>query len=146
MVKWAPGTSGNPGGKPRSAHLRALCREFTEAAVKELARLALEATGQMVRVQAIRELLDRGYGRPMQALEVCVEDNRPEAAEDMHPLLPEQVAAALGEILANSEREMGINPVDGLTNEQRMKRLLESGQPLPPDLYHAWQKSTETRH
>jgi hypothetical protein len=35
-----------------------------------LARLALKAKNETARIAAIRELLDRGYGRPRQAVEV----------------------------------------------------------------------------
>jgi hypothetical protein len=38
--------------------------------VAELARLAVKAKSETARIAAIRELLDRGYGRPRQAVEV----------------------------------------------------------------------------
>jgi hypothetical protein len=146
MAKFEPGQSGNPGGKPRSKHLRELCRTYTAGAVTELARLALNAKGEMTRVVAIRELLDRGYGRPLQGLEVSVDDHRPDTSQDFRPLLPAEVATALGEILANAEKEMGLNPIDGQTNEDRMQRLLNQGRPIPPSLYKAWQQASGTRH
>lgn len=144
MPKFEKGSSGNPGGRPKSKDLRELCRTYTAAAVEELARLALHATGQMVRVQAIRELLDRGYGRPMQGLEVTVDDVRPEA--EAPTLLPDELAVALDQIIAKAESEMGISHTDGLTNEQRIKRMIESGEHLPPDLYKAIQQASGTRH
>jgi hypothetical protein len=145
VAKFEKGTSGNPGGRPKSKDLRDLCRTYTAAAVEELARLALNATGQMVRVQAIRELLDRGYGRPMQALEVAVEDSRPQQ-EYQGELTPPEVLVALGEILTNAERQMGISSADGLTSEQRVERMLKHGVPIPPDLYKAVMQMQETRH
>ena len=39
-------------------------------AIAELARLAVKAKSETARIAAIRELLDRGYGRPRQAVEV----------------------------------------------------------------------------
>jgi len=58
------GQSGNPGGRPRVvAELRALAHEHAPEVIKELARLALKARSESVRVSAIRELLDRGYGK-----------------------------------------------------------------------------------
>lgn len=146
MPKWQPGESGNKGGRPKSAALRDLCRTYTAAAVEELARLALNATGQMVRVQAIKEILDRGWGRPMQGLEVSLEDHRPETTAPT--LMPSELAVALDQIIARAEAEMGINHTDGLTNEQRVRRMIESGQHLPPDLYKAIQQasSSGTRH
>jgi hypothetical protein len=61
MAKWAKGQSGNPGGRPKVlAELRDLARRHAPAAIKEL---ALEAESEAVRVAAIREILDRGYGK-----------------------------------------------------------------------------------
>ena len=45
------------------ADLRDLARQHAPAAIKELARLAVEAKSEAVRVAAIREILDRGYGK-----------------------------------------------------------------------------------
>jgi hypothetical protein len=61
------GQSGNPGGRPKVvAELRILARAHAPAAIEELARLAVKARREAVRVIAIRELLDRGYGKPTQ--------------------------------------------------------------------------------
>src|SRR6476620_6352360 len=61
------GQSGNTGGRPKVvAELRALTRAHAPAAIAELARLAVKARSEPVRVVAIRELLDRGYGKPTQ--------------------------------------------------------------------------------
>jgi len=63
------GRSGNPGGRPRvSAELRDLARRQAPDAIKELGRLALKARNETARIAAIRELLDRGYGKPTQIL------------------------------------------------------------------------------
>ena len=40
-----------------------LARKYTPEAVKELARLAVNARSEAIRVAAIRELFDRGYGK-----------------------------------------------------------------------------------
>jgi hypothetical protein len=64
-----PGRSGNPGGRPRVVgKLRELARAHAPQAIKELARLAVKAKSEAARVAAIRELLDRGYGKPTQFL------------------------------------------------------------------------------
>jgi hypothetical protein len=63
------GRSGNPGGRPRVAGtLRDLARAHAPEAIEELARLALKAKSETARIAAIRELLDRGYGKPLQFL------------------------------------------------------------------------------
>jgi hypothetical protein len=64
------GESGNPGGRPKViAELRALARAHAPEAIKELARLAIKAKSETARVAAIRELLDRGYGKAQQMAE-----------------------------------------------------------------------------
>lgn len=51
-----------------TADIKALCQVHSNKAVTELARLATGATSEQARVAAIKELLDRGYGRPSQAV------------------------------------------------------------------------------
>jgi hypothetical protein len=63
------GVSANPGGRPKVVgELRELARARAPEAIAELARLALKARSETVRVAAIRELLDRGYGKATQFL------------------------------------------------------------------------------
>jgi hypothetical protein len=70
MAKFKKGKSGNPGGRPGGiGELRDLARKHAPDVVRELARLALKAKSESTRVAAIRELLDRGFGKPVQALE-----------------------------------------------------------------------------
>jgi hypothetical protein len=58
------GQSGNPGGRPRIiADVRNLARQYLPAAIDELARLGLKAKSEAVRITAIRELIDRGFGK-----------------------------------------------------------------------------------
>jgi hypothetical protein len=64
-----PGVSGNPGGRPKTlGTLRALARTHAAEAIAELARLAIHARSETARIAAIRELLDRAYGKPTQFL------------------------------------------------------------------------------
>jgi hypothetical protein len=44
--------------------------QHAPSAIAELARLASKAKSETARIAAIRELLDRGYGRSRQAVEV----------------------------------------------------------------------------
>jgi hypothetical protein len=79
MGKWVKGQSGNPGGRPKAlGDLRELARRQAPAAIKELGRLALKAKSETARVAAIRELLDRGYGKAGQFFpEVAIEPPEP---------------------------------------------------------------------
>ena len=54
----------------RRIEIKALAREHTTEAIAELARLATKADSEAARVAAIKELLDRGYGRSTQAMQV----------------------------------------------------------------------------
>ena len=70
-MKFRKGESGNPGGRPKVlAEVQELARQHAPSAIAELARLALKAKNETARIAAIRELLDRGYGRSRQAVEV----------------------------------------------------------------------------
>ena len=77
-LKFRKGHSGNPGGRPKVlGEVQELARQYAPKAIVELARLALKAKNETVRIAAIRELLDRGYGRPRQAIEVSVPADNP---------------------------------------------------------------------
>jgi uncharacterized protein DUF5681 len=70
-MKFPKGQSGNPGGRPKVlADVQELARQYAPVAIVELARLALKAKNENARIAAIRELLDRGYGRSRQSMEV----------------------------------------------------------------------------
>jgi hypothetical protein len=89
-----PGTSGNPSGRPRGIEARA--REYTEAALAVLAD-ALNDPDRRIAVTAAGMLLDRGWGKPPQA--VIAPDNT-QTLQFQHLV----AASAFSEILA-AERE-----------------------------------------
>jgi hypothetical protein len=69
MSKFKPGQSGNPGGRPKGfAEVRELARHHTVAAIEKL--VAIMTTGQSEQAQllAANSLLDRGWGKPTQAI------------------------------------------------------------------------------
>lgn len=69
-----PGQSGNPGGRPKDKTLRQLAREHTVEAVQTLIEIMLDkSSSEMARVRAAEAILDRGYGKPVQAIEAAVE-------------------------------------------------------------------------
>lgn len=75
-MTFVKGQSGNPGGQHKqSAELKALARGHTEAAVAVLAEIMNDTKAPpSARVNAVAQLLDRGYGRPLQ--EVSGPDGR----------------------------------------------------------------------
>jgi hypothetical protein len=78
-----PGRSGNPGGRPRIAgELRELARTHAPKAITELGRLAVKAKSETARIAAIRELLDRAYGKPTQYLAADNEAVRSDKSEE----------------------------------------------------------------
>ncbi len=67
------GQSGNPSGRPAVVReVREVARQYTEQAIATLVGLLVEADRDATRVAAATELLNRGYGRPSQALEFNV--------------------------------------------------------------------------
>jgi hypothetical protein len=68
--RFAPGVSGNPNGRPKvAAEIRGIAREHGPAAINRLVQL-MNSKDEMVSLHAARVLLDRGYGRPEQAIAV----------------------------------------------------------------------------
>jgi hypothetical protein len=68
-----PGVSGNPRGRPRAFdETTELCREHTPAAIATLVSIATSGKSEAARVAAACALLDRGYGRPPQAVEAVL--------------------------------------------------------------------------
>jgi hypothetical protein len=59
-----------------TAEVRLLAREHGPAAIKELARLAMEAQSEQARISACNALLDRAYGRSQigQPIEIDLPD------------------------------------------------------------------------
>jgi hypothetical protein len=74
---WRPGQSGNPGGRPKvSAEIRELARQHGSQAIERLVAL-MHSKNESVAVRAAEALLDRGYGRPMQGVELSEQEARP---------------------------------------------------------------------
>lgn len=74
--RWEKGRSGNPNGRTKgirnksTADVKALAGKYTDAAMAELGRLATQAESEAARVAAIKELLDRAYGKAAQQVDV----------------------------------------------------------------------------
>jgi len=71
-TRFKPNQSGNPGGRPKQlAALRELARQHTDEAIEGLIGVARDPKQPgSTRVAAWREILDRGWGRPIQEHQV----------------------------------------------------------------------------
>ena len=67
-----PGVSGNPGGRPKVlSEVRDLAREHTVTAINTLVSIMCnEKTAAAARTAAAQAILDRGYGKPSQAMKI----------------------------------------------------------------------------
>lgn len=68
--RFAKGASGNPKGRPAiSKDIRDLCRSFGPHCVKRLREL-VDSEDERVATMAANSLLDRGFGKPNQPIDV----------------------------------------------------------------------------
>ena len=69
--QFAPGASGNAGGRPKAAEsVVELARSYTTEAIEALARIMRDGDSDRARAAAAEALLNRGWGRPSQGIEV----------------------------------------------------------------------------
>ena len=67
-MKFEPGQSGNPTGRPKeNAEVKALARVHMPRAIERLAEI-LNGDDVRAAAAAAQALLDRGYGKPAQAI------------------------------------------------------------------------------
>jgi hypothetical protein len=68
------GQSGNPGGRAKKAvgDLAAEARLYARLAIDTIVKICAEAKADRDRLAAARELLDRGFGRSVQAIDLVL--------------------------------------------------------------------------
>ena len=72
--RFKKGQSGNPGGRPKMPpDMKAAIQEKTPELLKSLFALAKQRTDLRVQAVAIKELLDRGWGRAAQTINAKIE-------------------------------------------------------------------------
>ena len=89
---WIKGKSANPGGRPKGQHrIKELALERCPEALDILFELARTAESEPARVSACNAILDRGLGKPVQAI----------TGEDGGPI---RISMLTDDELANLER------------------------------------------
>jgi len=84
------GASGNPGGRPRAlASVMHEARRHTLEAIKVLLKLMRTAESESVRLNAAEAIISRGWGKPIQAVQV---DGR-FLAKKLTDLTPDEITA-----------------------------------------------------
>lgn len=85
LGRFVPGTSGNPGGRPKPPDgLRTRLAELSPLAVERLGEL-LDSADERVRLEAARAILDRHLGRP--AIQAEISLHRAERDDQIAALL-----------------------------------------------------------
>src|SRR5437764_12444772 len=95
-----PGQSGNPGGRPKR-HIGDLSRETRRYAQLALSTLVKICRGGLERnrLAAARELLDRGYGRPIQMVDASI------LTKKLNELTPDELAALEARLLTAASED-----------------------------------------
>lgn len=76
--RFAPGVCPNPGGRTKAAkEIARLAAEHGPEAIAQLARILVSSEDEGARIKAAEVLLERGFGKPMQAVELSGPDGGP---------------------------------------------------------------------
>jgi hypothetical protein len=96
---WPKGVSGNIGGRPKFyGPIQELARLETEAALQTLVEIMRKGKPDAARVAAAQAVLDRGWGRPVQALEHSGPEGSPLLSMNL-TILPDAQLAQLSTLL-----------------------------------------------
>jgi hypothetical protein len=125
--RWSHGVSGNPGGRPRALRdLQLAARQYTREALDTLV-LVMRNGRPTEALAAALALLDRGWGKPRQSVEV--------SGAEGHPLQIEDVRAAnLAIIEGVANRIAGATAAGSASGDPRGVRLAEPPAHIPLDV------------
>lgn len=74
-MKFEKGKTGNAGGRPKiAAEIKEYAQQFSKEAIDELVKLMRKSKDPKTRKAAADSILDRGIGKPFQAVEVSGKD------------------------------------------------------------------------
>lgn len=77
-MTFKPGQSGNPGGRPKeAAEVKSLARSHSKEAVDKLVALMRSSADERTIIAACNSILDRGLGKPAQAITGGDEEDLP---------------------------------------------------------------------
>lgn len=95
-----PGQSGNPSGRPRKhiADLSKEARRYAHLALSTLVKICKDGM-ERNRLAAARELLDRGYGKPVAAIDLIT------AGKKLSELLPSELEALEARLMSAATGE-----------------------------------------
>jgi hypothetical protein len=128
MGSFKPGQSGNPAGRPNDAEVVALARRYTADAIRALVEVCRYGKGSE-RVSAATTLLDRGWGKPKQELEVGG------LAEAVHLHL---YAVQRMEAVQVVAADVGGAPIEGVADDYLAELLPRIDDRLPHEALPLW--------
>jgi hypothetical protein len=73
--RWQKGQSGNPGGRRKQDYrIKDLAQQYTDEALATLRSIMKASEDDRARVAAANAILDRGYGKPAQSVDITNSD------------------------------------------------------------------------
>jgi len=98
-----PGSGRKPGVPNKTtAEIRAIAQKYGRKAIHTLVKLAKESTDETIKLKAIVEILDRGYGRPVTPSEVQIQSKDIGRVERII-VIPDQPTAETSQLKPHNE-------------------------------------------